>query len=399
MAGPHVVGVVALLWQAHPALVRDIAATEAVLNGTANPNITVSNGTQCGGIGSVPNNHFGYGLVDALAAYNGGGGRRHRLHPRHHLRHLRRGSGRTLPRCRRRSSGPQRRPTARTSTAFGGYSLHGGGRLDARTRSTATTRSRTRGRRLAPMPQPALVASAVYYPPTNKIYVFGGATRTPDPVVVYDTTQIYDIASNTWTIGRVHAGLAVADGRRLQPGATAMIYLNGGFETSTIDSVAGHDLGVRPGREHVHRSWPRAPHAQGGPGLGGHQWPPVLVAGGRTNPDATLDRDLGLRHRVQYVGVRSRTCCSRRTFPPVSSVAIGKLWSFGGGTTTPCNPFDGMTDRRELRPGGEHLVAASRRLNHQAIVPRRYGVGNTLFAVGGRDGVDVSLDTRREAGR
>ena len=27
---------------------------------------------------------------------------------------------------------------------------------------------------LAPMPQPALVASAVYYPTTNKIYVFGG---------------------------------------------------------------------------------------------------------------------------------------------------------------------------------------------------------------------------------
>ena len=45
MAGPHVVGVVALLWQAHPALSRDIAATEAVLNSTANPNISVSNGT------------------------------------------------------------------------------------------------------------------------------------------------------------------------------------------------------------------------------------------------------------------------------------------------------------------------------------------------------------------
>ena len=28
----------------------------------------------------------------------------------------------------------------------------------------------------APMPSAALVASAVYYPPTNKIYVFGGST-------------------------------------------------------------------------------------------------------------------------------------------------------------------------------------------------------------------------------
>jgi hypothetical protein len=34
-------------------------------------NLTSSNGTQCGGIDHVPNNHFGYGLVDALAAANG----------------------------------------------------------------------------------------------------------------------------------------------------------------------------------------------------------------------------------------------------------------------------------------------------------------------------------------
>ena len=71
MAGPHVVGVVALLWSAHPELVRDIAATKAVLNNTANPNLTAANGTQCGGIDHVPNNHFGYGLVDALAAVEG----------------------------------------------------------------------------------------------------------------------------------------------------------------------------------------------------------------------------------------------------------------------------------------------------------------------------------------
>ena len=41
---------------------------------------------------------------------------------------------------------------------------------------------------MTPMPQPSLIASAVYYPPTNKIYVFGGATRTPDPLITYDTT-------------------------------------------------------------------------------------------------------------------------------------------------------------------------------------------------------------------
>ena len=74
MAGPHVVGVVALLWSAIPSMERDIAGTKALLENTANPN--VSAGTQvCGGTGQadIPNNLFGYGLVDALAAYNAGG--------------------------------------------------------------------------------------------------------------------------------------------------------------------------------------------------------------------------------------------------------------------------------------------------------------------------------------
>ena len=59
---------------------------------------------------------------------------------------------------------------------------------------------------LADMPQPSLIATAVYYPPTNKVYLFGGATRTPDPVVVYDTTLIYDIATNSWSTGPTMPG-------------------------------------------------------------------------------------------------------------------------------------------------------------------------------------------------
>jgi serine protease AprX len=70
MASPHVVGVVALLWSAHPQLVRDIAATKTLLQNTANPDITVTTQT-CGGTPStqIPNNIFGYGRIDAYAAF------------------------------------------------------------------------------------------------------------------------------------------------------------------------------------------------------------------------------------------------------------------------------------------------------------------------------------------
>ena len=74
MAGPHVVGVVALLWSAYPSLKRDIATTKALLQSTANPNVDVVPDQVCGATNSatdIPNNSFGYGLVDALAAYNG----------------------------------------------------------------------------------------------------------------------------------------------------------------------------------------------------------------------------------------------------------------------------------------------------------------------------------------
>ena len=72
MAGPHVAGVVALLWSARPQLARNIEATKTILQNTANPVVTVSPVQTCGGIAStqIPNNSFGYGRVDALAAYN-----------------------------------------------------------------------------------------------------------------------------------------------------------------------------------------------------------------------------------------------------------------------------------------------------------------------------------------
>lgn len=67
MAGPHVSGAAALLWSAAPELIGDIDGTETLLTRTARPRTTAQG---CGddGPADVPNNAYGWGVVDALAA-------------------------------------------------------------------------------------------------------------------------------------------------------------------------------------------------------------------------------------------------------------------------------------------------------------------------------------------
>jgi hypothetical protein len=79
MAGPHVAGATALLWSAEPALVGDLGRTEAILSETAQhltpdancpagPRLAAVCACDGDGLDSVPNNVYGWGLVDVLAA-------------------------------------------------------------------------------------------------------------------------------------------------------------------------------------------------------------------------------------------------------------------------------------------------------------------------------------------
>ncbi len=87
MAGPHVAGLVALLWSANPSLVGDIDATEALICRTAVPKpvenlctvgdempeepfgvLLYSPVCACGGVAGVPNNVYGCGFIDAGSA-------------------------------------------------------------------------------------------------------------------------------------------------------------------------------------------------------------------------------------------------------------------------------------------------------------------------------------------
>jgi len=69
MAGPHVAGLVALLISAYPGLAGDVDLLEEMIEQTAVPR-TSSQG--CGGdaADAVPNNVYGWGRIDALAAVN-----------------------------------------------------------------------------------------------------------------------------------------------------------------------------------------------------------------------------------------------------------------------------------------------------------------------------------------
>ncbi|MBN1900902.1 choice-of-anchor J domain-containing protein [Candidatus Sumerlaeota bacterium] len=68
MATPHVSGLVALIWGAAPWLVGDYAATETIIEETANPIDYNSGGTPPPGPGNIPNYATGWGEIDALKA-------------------------------------------------------------------------------------------------------------------------------------------------------------------------------------------------------------------------------------------------------------------------------------------------------------------------------------------
>jgi len=66
MATPHVAGGVALLWQVRPALIGDVDATELALTSTAHH---LKSSQNCGGSGNkIPNNVYGWGIINLLAA-------------------------------------------------------------------------------------------------------------------------------------------------------------------------------------------------------------------------------------------------------------------------------------------------------------------------------------------
>jgi N-acetylneuraminic acid mutarotase len=80
---------------------------------------------------------------------------------------------------------------------------------------------------LAPVPKAVSISSVIYAPVNNKLYVFGGQLVSTG--LVYSSTLIYDIASNTWSTGAS------------MPGARA--FMSAGYYNGKVYLVGGYSSG------------------------------------------------------------------------------------------------------------------------------------------------------------
>ena len=175
-----------------------------------------------------------------------------------------------------------------------------------------------------PMPAALEMASAVYYPTTNSIYVFGGKNGS----VFSNATWVLDLTANTWTPvanmpaprASMAAGYNSANGR---------IYLVGGSTPPARRQRHGSTSPARtrspPTACRSRTRWP-VPPPESSPAISTWQ-------AGTTHPrvlSTTWDYSIGADTWT------ARSDLPTPTDAPGSAVASGKLWVFGG--ETPSTP-------------------------------------------------------------
>ena len=210
----------------------------------------------------------------------------------------------------------------------GGYSFSFPGTVNVFNRYDPATDTWTP---LAPIPTGAAMAVGVYYPPTNKFYVFGGAEF--DSGTNYDLTQIYDIATDTWS-----SGAPMPDVRSFSAGgyvsATGKIYILSGYNTGFVDSAQPNTWEYDPALD----SWTDLtgtvpyPHPAGGFAFGviGDN---LYTSGGRDAANLLINDTWEFDPTVPAYTQKANMPGSQ---PNVrgSAVALDALFAFGGG-----NPF------------------------------------------------------------
>ena len=240
---------------------------------------------------------------------------------------------------------------------------------------------------LAPMPDAVTMASAVYSPVNNKVYVFGGENITGG--TVSNATRIYDIPTNTWS-----AGANMPDIRAFMASgynsANGKIYLIAGYSTGNVTPAGTQVWEYDPIANTFNTSRMPYPNANGigGPGFGiinGH----FYVAGGRdgTNTEIAL---------VYDYNIGADTWTARASLPapnnvPGSGVVNGQLAVFGGG-----NPFalaPETTGATVIYDPGSDTWSNGPTLNQIRSFPAGTAIGSTLVAAGGYTGVSTTGST------
>src|SRR5207249_985681 len=215
--------------------------------------------------------------------------------------------------------------------AAGGYSFSSGMTLAVVNRYNPGTNTWTP---MMSMPQAAIEATAVYYPTTNKIYVFGGEDAASG--TNYNITRIYDIATNTWTTGAnmpdVHS---FAAGTYIP--ATGKIYIISGYNTGQVTSAQPNTWSYDP----VANTWTDLtgtlpfPHPAGGTAFGVIN-NKLYIAGGRDAANTIINLTWAFD---PVAGTYTAETDEPGTFQnnvPGSAAASGLLFVYGGG-----NPFSG----------------------------------------------------------
>jgi hypothetical protein len=243
------------------------------------------------------------------------------------------------------------------------------------------------------------VASGVYAPNVNKLFVFGGSPSTGTPV---STTRIYDIATDTWS-----TGMPMPDVRAFMASGyfNGKIYLVAGYNTGFVTSAQAQVWEYDPLTNTFNTTRMNHPHALGGPGFGiinGH----LYTAGGRDATNTVINL-------VYDYDIAADTWTARANLPaadnvPGSAVIGGKLWIFGGG-----NPFSGSAAspksankglrawfNRLLHPDTTNALqvydpasdswTSGPSLNQQRSFPAGTHVGGTAVAVGGYTGTSTT---------
>src|SRR4029077_7755729 len=182
---------------------------------------------------------------------------------------------------------------------------------------------------LASMPTAVAMGTGVYYPPTNKFYVFGGADF--DANINYNLTQIYDIATDTWS-----SGAPMPDVRSFSAGgyvsATGKIYILSGYNTGQVTSAQPNTWAYDP----VANSWTDLtgtvpyPHPAGGMAYGVIN-NKLYVAGGRDAANTVINLTWEWDPVAGTYTAKTDEPGTFQNNVPGSGAASGSLWVFGGG--------------------------------------------------------------------